>query len=136
MAGSEPKRSLQDWGNMQVQAAPRAPGKYNPVEWLKNGRTPSLWLIARLLFALGCLSLIGEFLAGVFVLTGSIFFTSKSYASFGFDTTFWGTALANIIIISIFTGLFFFMSALTVFLAGRNDREASALNHPPVPPSS
>ena len=123
MTGGEPHtRPLQGWS--ELGATPRR-GSLAPIEWLRNGRMPSLWFMARLLFALGVLSIVGEVLTAAALIVGTMG---------GLVSHFWAMALPSLITFSVTTALFLGFAAFAAYLAARNDREASEFHLPPDVP--
>lgn len=127
MAGSEPKRSLQDWSGLGSE--PRKPDAgLNPIAWLKNGAMPSLWFLARFQFALACVSIVAGLLAGGL---GAMF----TYGVFGNNGTFSSfQMIVSALTFSTAAAVMLLGAAVTAYLALRNDREASQFHVPQEPP--
>ena len=89
-----------------------------PVKWVLNGTAPSLWVYARLLLLLGAVSIV----AGILLNLIGVFFVMVTFGDNG-------VGVATTMLISAFTfgtpaAVFLTGSAITAYLAARNDREA------------
>ncbi len=118
----------------------------NPVRWIKNGRMPSLWVMARAQLGLGVVSLGAGVLLGVLaaLYTWGVFDNQKSIPREMRAFEGVGTQLAMSQLIAAFTfstagALFIFGAAVTAYLASRDDRERNGRwqgTEPPNPQGS
>lgn len=131
MAGSEPKRSLEDWSGLgSPRPVVRTGGSFNPITWVKNGRMPSLWVLARLQLGLAIVSIVAGFVAG----SVGAMFTLGVFSTTGVFSAF--QMIVGALTFSVSAAIMLLGAAVTGYLAARNDREASALIHPPRLPGT
>jgi hypothetical protein len=94
----------------------------NPIAWIKNGRMPNLWVLARVQLGLGVVSLLAGVLLGV---------AAALYAWANFKlvdaTAFVFSQLIGAFTFSTAGAVFILGSAVTAYCASRDDRERSGL---------
>lgn len=99
----------------------RNPGMLtSPISWVRNGRAPSLWVLARLQFMLACISLVAGLAAGGLGAT----FTLGVFNENGVFSAF--QMIVGALTFSVSAAVFLLGAGVTAYLAARNDREAAA----------
>lgn len=89
----------------------------NPIQWVRNGNAPTLWVYARLTFLLGLISLF----AGV-----TLSLIGAGFVMGAFEEQGTGMAVSMVIsglTFSVPSALFIVGSGIIAYLAARNDRE-------------
>ena len=95
------------------------------MSWLTSGNLPTLWTYARLLFALGMLSIVGSFVNGVLMIW-TVF--GQKQGGIDMPRSYSVSAVFSALTFTTSAALFLTGSAVIAYLAGKQDREqASAI---------